>query len=301
VNLCRADRNRPGTFASPIPVQTHHRKVKLMSLLVTRNLRGVTVRPARFRSLTIAAIVLLGLTVIWGFADTRTIEGIPVWMKPLKFALSFAMLFGTVALVETRLSDRERDGSPMRIAGWVMATAFLFEMGYMIFQAAHAEASHFNRSTPFHEFIYSAMGGGAVALVVATATIGWVVKRDKTANLSPTLREAIWLGFLLTFVSTMIVAGYMGSGAGHFVGVHPEDAPTIPLFGWSGVTGDLRPAHFVSLHAMQALPLLAICLDRVGQGTNSVRSVRIAAVGYLLLTLALFTQALMGLPLLPLS
>jgi hypothetical protein len=40
-------------------------------------------------TLTVVAVVLLALTVLWGFVDARLIEGVPVWMKPLKFALSF--------------------------------------------------------------------------------------------------------------------------------------------------------------------------------------------------------------------
>ena len=257
-------------------------------------------RPTQFRTLTVVSVVLLSLTVLWGFVDARTIEGVPVWMKPLKFALSFTVLFGTIALVETRLSERVREGWGLRITGWVMAAAFLSEMAYMMYQAGRAEASHFNLSTPFNEFMYAVvMAAGAVALVAATAVIGWIVRRDDGADLSPALREGVWLGFLLTFVLTMIVAGYMSSGTGHFVGVHPEGAPTLPLFGWSGVTGDLRPAHFASLHAMQALPLLALWLDRRGK-EGSVRTVRYAAFGYAAVTFAIFAQALLGLPLIPL-
>ena len=272
-----------------------------MSLLDANLLAVRAEAPTQFRTLTVVAIVLLGLSVLWGFVDPRLIDGVPVWMKPLKFALSFAVLFGTIALVEPRLTDRVRNGWPLRIVGWVMAAAFLSEMAYMMYQAGRAEPSHFNLSTPFNEFMYTVvMAVGAVALVAATAVIGWLVKRDTNADLSPALREAIWLGFLLTFVLTVIVAGYMSSGAGHFVGFHPAGAPTVPLFGWSGVTGDLRPAHFASLHAMQALPLLALWLDRRGH-PSSVRTVRITAVGYAGVTMAVFAQALLEMPLIPLG
>ena len=257
--------------------------------------------PTQFQTLTVVALVLLGLSVLWGFVDARTIEGVPVWMKPLKFALSFCVLFGTIAIVETRLSERVRNGWPLRFVGWTMAAAFLSEMAYMMYQAGRAEASHFNLSTPFNEFMYTVvMAAGAVALVAATAVIGWIVKRDTASNLSAAMREAIWLGFFLTFVLTMIVAGYMSSATGHFVGVHPEGAPTLPLFGWSGVTGDLRPAHFASLHAMQALPLLALWLERSGQ-PGSIRIIRGTALAYSVVTLLLFAQALMGMPLVPLG
>ncbi len=272
-----------------------------MSLLDLNPPTATAQAPSQFQTLTVVSIVLLALTVLWGFVDPRLIDGVPVWMKPLKFALSFAVLFGTIAVVEPRLSERERGGWTLRVVAWMMAAAFLSEMAYMMYQAGRAEPSHFNVSTPFHRMMYEGvMAAGAVSLVAATAVIGWVVKRDKAADLSPALREAIWLGFLLTFVLTMIVAGYLSFIGGHHVGLHPEGAPTVPLFGWSGVTGDLRPAHFASLHAMQALPLLALWLGRDGRAA-SVRSVRLAAVAYSGVTLAVFAQALLGLPLIPIG
>lgn len=271
-----------------------------MSLSETQGATARDEAPSEFVTLTIVASVLLGLCTLWSVVDARTIEGVAVWSKPLKFALSFVVLFATLALVETRLSDPVRSGWTLRITAWVMAAAFLSEMAYIMYQAARAEGSHFNLSTPFHEVMYTVvMAAGAVALVAATAVIGWVLRRDKAAKLGPALREAIWLGFLLTFVLTMIVAGTM-SGAGRFVGTHPDGAPMLPLVGWSGVTGDLRPAHFLSLHAMQALPLLALWLNSRAPA-GAVRTIRVAALAYSGLTLAIFAQALMGLPLIPLG
>lgn len=258
--------------------------------------------PTQFTTLTIVAVVLSVLSILWAFVDPRLIEGVPVYMKPLKFSLSFTVLFGTLAWVETRLTATARDGWTMRITGWVMAAAFLSEMAYIMYQAGRGEASHFNMSTPFTELMYTTvMAAGAVALVSCTAVVGWVVKRDQGAALSPVMREAIWLGFVLTFVLTMIVAGYMSVVSTRFVGIHPDGAPTLPLFGWSGVTGDLRPAHFASLHVMQVLPLLALWLTRGDAQPGAVRKIRIAAFGYAILTLTIFVQALMGLPLIPLG
>jgi len=272
-----------------------------MSLLDINAPATGAAKPTQFQTLTVVSLVLLALTVLWGFVDARLIDGVPVWMKPLKFALSFVVLFATIALVEPRLSERARDGWTLRIVGWVMAAAVLSEMAYMMYQGARVEASHFNVGTPFHRFMYEVvMAAGAVSLVACTAVIGWVVKRDEGADLSPALREGIWLGFGMTFVLAMITAGYLSFVGGHHVGLHPEGAPTVPLFGWSGVTGDLRPAHFAAIHAMQALPLLALWLDRKGQ-TGSVRTIRLAAIGYTALTLAVFGQAILGMPLIPLG
>jgi hypothetical protein len=272
-----------------------------MSFLDLDTPAAVAPKPSQFQTLTVVSAVLLALTVLWAFVDPRLIEGVPVWMKPLKFALSFVVLFATIALVEPRLSADVRDGWTLRIVGWVMAAAFLSEMAYMMYQAGRAEPSHFNVSTPFHRMMYEGvMAAGAVSLIAATAVIGWVARRDMQADFSPALREGIWLGFLLTFVLTMITAGTLSFLGGHFVGLHPQGAPTVPLFGWSGVTGDLRPAHFASIHAMQVLPLVALWLGTRGTG-DAVRTLRVAAVGYSAVTLAIFAQALMGMPLVPLG
>jgi hypothetical protein len=251
--------------------------------------------PSQFRTLTVVSAVLLVLSVAWGFVDARVIDGVPVWMKPLKFALSFVVLFGTIALIEPLLSERARTGLTMRLAGWAMAAAYLFEIAYMTYMAARAEPSHFNLSTPFHETMYSLMGVGAVTLITGIAVIGWVVRQDAGAAMGRGVREGIWLGFLLTFVLTFVVAGYLSSTGSHFVGIHPEGAPTVPLLGWSGVTGDLRPAHFASMHAMQALPLLGLWLDR-RRADHAILTMRLAAVAYAIVTFALFGQALIELP-----
>lgn len=271
-----------------------------MSLSETPMPATVAAPSSQFRTLTVMSLVLLALSVLWAVVDPRTIEGVPVWMKPLKFALSFVVVFATLALVEARLSPRARGGWTLRVTGWVMATAYLGEMAYMFYRAARAERSHFNMATPFEANLYYLMGVGAVSLVLGVAVVGWVAYRDGDARMGAGLREGVWLGFLASFVLTLIAAGYMSVHGGHVVGVHPTGAPTLPLLGWSGVTGDLRPAHFASIHAMQVLPLLGLWLDWRG-ASRAVRAVRIAAVGHAGVTLALFGQALAGLPLVPLG
>jgi hypothetical protein len=272
-----------------------------MSLLDPATSTAPAARAPEFTTLTIVALVLLAVSILWAGVDTRLIDGVPVWMKPLKFALSFAVLFGTLALVEQRLSDAVRGGWAFRVTAWVMAAAFLSEMAYMMYQAARAEPSHFNYSTPFHTFMYQGvMAAGAVALVAGVAVIGWLVRRDGAARVGPGLRAGIWSGFLLTFVLTMITAGYMSALGGHFTGPHPQGAAVLPLFGWSGVTGDLRPAHFAALHAMQVLPILGWWLDRRGTAW-AARALWGAAVIYAGVTFAVFAQALAGRPLIPLG
>ena len=86
---------------------------------------------------------------------------------------------------------------------------------------------------------------------------------------------------------------------GHAVGV-PDGGPGLPLVGWSTTGGDLRIAHFVGMHALQGLPLLAAALAAVSRldEITRVRLVRIAAAAWTGLVVLLTWQALRAQPLL---
>lgn len=254
--------------------------------------------PARLSIiLTGLSAAILVLTLAGYVVDDRLFGGAPVWAKPAKFASSFVVLFATIVWLETRLSESWRNGKLLGTTLVVMGAALIAEMAYIIYQAALAEASHFNFSTPFHSFMYTTvMFFGALALVAAIGIYGVAAGLDKKANLTPGLRWGVVWGFLLSFVLTVIVAGYMGGQSGHHVGTPSPDAARLPFLGWSGEVGDLRPAHFLSLHAMQVLPLIGWLVDRQGLAHPRV-TISAAAVVYTGLTLAIFAQALAGQPL----
>jgi hypothetical protein len=95
--------------------------------------------------------------------------------------------------------------------------------------------------------------------------------------------------------------GIEGISGAHSVGV-PDGGPGLPVVGWSTTGGDLRIGHFVGLHALQALPILAILLNRF-LGTRldehtRVRLLVVAGAAYGILTMLLTWQALRGQPLL---
>lgn len=259
------------------------------------DLPRVTPRPPQFQTLTVLATVLLALTVLWAFVDPRLLDGEGVWLKPFKFALSFVVFFATLAWVERMLSQPVRDGWGLRIIGWILAAAFLSEMAYIMYQAGRAEPSHFNFSTPFNRLMYEVvMAAGAVALVAGVAAIGWIARKDSAAQIGPAVRRGIWLGFVLTFVLTMITAFTLSILGGPLIGAE-DGGSSLPIFGWSGSAGDLRPAHFLALHTMQVVPLMALVLERRG----GARAVSIGAAGYAALTLGAYALALMGQPLIP--
>lgn len=248
-----------------------------------------------FATLTALSVAVTLLLCLGALTDPRMLDGVGVWEKPLHFALSFCLFFGTLALVVPRLSPGWRDGWLLRGITFAITASFLFEMIYISLQAGLAERSHFNVGDPFHALMYALMGVGAVTLVVGVAVTGGIVARDAAFASGPRTRQGIVLGFGVTLPLTLIVAGYLSSHGSHYVGQPLPGGAVVPLLGWSLTTGDLRPAHFVSIHAMQALPLLGLWLDR--HKTQDRRILWGATVLWSVLCLALFAQALMGLPL----
>jgi hypothetical protein len=82
----------------------------------------------------------------------------------------------------------------------------------------------------------------------------------------------------------------------HTVGA-PDGGPGLTGTGWSRSHGDLRVAHFVGLHALQVLPILALVLRRRPlPDVVRVRLVKVAAASYAALFVILLAQALRGVP-----
>jgi hypothetical protein len=73
----------------------------------------------------------------------------------------------------------------------------------------------------------------------------------------------------------------------------------VPVFGWNRSGGDLRIAHFLGIHAEQAIPLLGAVLAAVAPRFRLWGLVA-GTFAYCALTLAIFAQAVAGRPLFPL-
>ena len=219
--------------------------------------------------------------------DMRLLNGVSVWEKPSKFFFSLAIHMATLAWGISLLPEPEQHAQPVRRATCAFMVAALFEMAYMCVQAARGHASHFNNATQLEAVLYAAMGAGAVTLTIVTAYLGWRIVRAGTTL----TRYAAGWSFIVAAISTTVVAGYMSSGTGHWVGGALSDASGLPFFHWSTTGGDLRVPHFAALHIMQAVPLIAWFWPhkRIVQG---------ALIAGICLVAALFTQSVMGIPLL---
>ena len=259
-----------------------------------RILGGVTDARRGHRGLfgfAVAMAVLVPVLAVLAVVDDRVLLGAPVWLKPLKFAISFVAYAGTLSWLLGQLRERT-----MRTAGWVIVLASAVEMAIIIGQAARGVRSHFNTDTAFDAALFSVMGATIVVLWLATLAVAlrFVGEpgRDRAAG------TAVKLGLVVALVG--LLEGFlMVALNGHAVGV-PDGGPGLPLVGWSTTGGDLRIAHFVGMHALQGLPLLAAALAatrRLDEWTR-VRIVRIAAAAWTGLVVLLTGQALLAQPLL---
>ncbi|MBL8791190.1 MAG: hypothetical protein JNM45_11865 [Rhizobiales bacterium] len=219
--------------------------------------------------------------------DDRTLNGANIWHKPAKFFFSLAVQFITVAWAISLLPPTLRTGRAIALPVSAMIWAGWGEMAYIVFRAARGEASHFNTGTLLGQVAYGLMGFGALVLVLTAGWIGLVLWRNRAADI---WREAAGLGLMLSTVLTIPMAFYLSSHVGgHWVGGEMSDANGLRLFLWSTTGGDLRIPHFAALHAMQVVPFAAL------SGSRGV--VGLAALAVALLSLALFGQAALGIPL----
>jgi hypothetical protein len=231
--------------------------------------------------------------------DERTLNGISVWSKPIKFELSLIITIGTVIWLLPLIAEQARNGRVIRWTAVMLGLMTTMEISYLIIQAARGRASHFNTSTPLEATLYNVMGVGAVLIVVSCFIFGLMIWRRGQQSAPKGLRYGGAVGLMLGAVLTLITAGIMGSGElaanSHWIGGVRTDAGGLFLVGWSRTGGDLRVPHFFATHMMQGLPILGLLLDRF-----SPRFVRSglwlgAALGVLIVA-GTFVQAVNGRP-----
>lgn len=244
------------------------------------------------------AVAMAGLTVLLVVAaliDDRVLLGAPLWFKPFKFAISFVFYGAALAWMLGQLRE-----PAMRRTGWVIVVASAIEMLIIAGQAARGVRSHFNDDSVADGLLFTIMGATIVVLWLATLAIALRFLREpgRSASAGVAIRLGLGVGLL-----GMLVGFVMTAVGSHAVGV-PDGGPGLFLVGWSTTGGDLRIAHFIGMHALQLLPLLAAGLaalavnrPRLDEATR-VRIVAVVAAGYTAIVVLLTWQALRAQPLL---
>ncbi|MCY0096173.1 hypothetical protein [Hoeflea ulvae] len=249
-----------------------------------------------------AAGMLIGLslapTLVAMALDQRQFLGENVWLKPVKFQIALSLYLLTLAFFARWLPAGLTAQRSYRLYSATVVFAVIAELAWISGAAMFGIASHFNVGTPVMQGIYSLMGLFAVLLTSATLVHGIAIRRNSRTGLPPALHLAIWLGLVLTFALTLVVAGTMASLPGHLVGT-PVSGATVPIMGWSREVGDVRAPHFFATHAMHALPLAGLLATALLPQRMASRAVWVFAILFTILVTASFAGSMAGLPLIP--
>ncbi|MGW1838684.1 hypothetical protein [Streptomyces sp. NPDC002067] len=224
----------------------------------------------------LAVVAAVGL-----LTDDRVLVGAPIWLKPFKFAVSFAAYGLTLAWMLGRRG-------PTRTGRWAahaVVAAGITEMVIIVGQTIRGRASHFNVATPLDRALFQVMGVTIAVLWTGTLVIAVLLFRARLGD--PAATWAIRLGMLLGLAGLLLgalmllptpaqqAAGALRTAIGaHSVGV-PDGGPAMPVTGWNTTGGDLRIPHFFGMHALQALPLLLHGIDALGARFPRLRAERV--------------------------
>jgi hypothetical protein len=250
-------------------------------------------------------LVVAGASLMGMLVDPRVITGAPAWLKPFKFAVSTAVYSLTLAWIYGWLSDWPR---VRRVVGWTTALVFVLEVAVIDMQAWRGTTSHFNVSTPLDAMLFFIMGGAIlvqtlVSVAVAVAlwrqrftdrALGWALRFGMTLTIAGALTGPLMTRPTAAQLADARAGKRMTISGAHSVG-GLDGGPGLPVTGWSREHGDVRVPHFIGLHAIQALALIAVGLRRWRRPEAvRVRAMLAATAGYASLFLLLLWAALRG-------
>ena len=227
----------------------------------------------------VAAIIFLILTRF----TTTQVYNINAWIKPFKFAISIFLYSWTMAWFCHYLPSFNT-----QFFNWSIIILLGFEIIYIAIQAGRGQLSHYNISTPFYGVMYIFMAVAASLVAIYTAYVGYLFFQNSFSDLPEYYVWGIRLG-LLIFVIFSFEGFVMGSRLSHTIG-GADGGEGLPILNWSTKFGDPRVSHFIGMHAMQVLPILAFYV------LKDTKLTILVGVFYGLLSVFTLVQAIQGKP-----
>lgn len=272
------------------------RFVVALPRVVRRRVRGsarLDRRPDRIDRLLLAgALVYVPLAcacIVGWIVDDRMIDGHSSWAKPTKFAVSIGLAGAATVWLHRRLMPSRL----VRAATLGFTIAMAAEQVLITMQAVRGVRSHFNVETPFDGLVFQAMGALISIAFVALAVLACsaMVRPPADPIVRTVVRQGIWL------VTAAGAIGFtMSANGGHAIGGSGA-MTSMPITGWSTVHGDLRPAHFVGVHGLQLLIMLAAFGARLRWPADRIHAaVTALSAATVVVMVGLTAQAFAGLP-----
>jgi hypothetical protein len=220
--------------------------------------------------------------LLFSFTDERMVLGISTWIKPMKFTFSFIIFLWTFAWILQYIPDKRK-------VRWISIGLFvcmLMEMIPITLQAARGVTSHYNVTSIFNLIVFQIMG---LFIVLNTIIVIYTIIQFFRADvlLDYPMKIAI-RGALIIFVSGAISGGLMIEHGGHTFGMS-DGGKGLFFVNWSTSKGDMRVAHFFTLHALQIIPLSLLLMSRFFKPT-AILSFSLVLI-YLLVCVLLHVQA----------
>lgn len=227
--------------------------------------------------LFLSGLVYLGLLVtVPGPYESPT-----SFRKPMLFGFSFAVTLWSCVWIGKGLKPQRGDDLVFR----VLPVVCLLEVFLINLQQARGVRSHFNHSTPFDASVTGAMGW-----LVAVATLILVylcVRSFLHLDFEPDMQLAARAGLVLLVVACLL--GALGTYLGE-LRLARQQVPEL----W-GRAGPLKFPHGVPIHALQALPLLALFARAIGAPLQRrVQAVALATGAIAAATIYALVQTLEG-------
>lgn len=277
--------------------------------MINQNFLATTKENFDLKILLYFSIFCFVISSIGLIVDNRVLNYAPLWMKPLKFAVS-SIIYSLTLLYLTSLIPNQKF---LNLANRITNYGLVVELIIIYLQAYQGKMSHFNFQTLEDMILFQIMAFAIVLVWMSLLVYIWgFIKIDSNNNL---IIPSIRIGLIITFLS-MGMAFTMTSPSkedlkkaeankgpiGIVMGSHSvnetDETKRLPFTSWARTGGDLRIAHFLGLHALQALLLLGFLLRRINFSYKSglwiVNAVGISYTGLIIFTLI---QALNGIPL----
>ena len=209
---------------------------------------------ARF---ALGVVLLTPLLLIISIFDDRTLNGISVWTKPLKFNLSIIVYLATLTWFSGWINRSCMSKLWYRTCVFIICGTLFFMLPWLYGASIIGEPAHFNKTHPILAPMYSMMGVVSVVFTMGALFYSLLIFTSQQVGISTYFRHSVAWSLLISFVFTVVMAGELASMDSHWIGGTESDAAALMFMGWSRDGGDLRVAHFFSLHAMQIIPIIA--------------------------------------------
>ncbi|MFD0798429.1 hypothetical protein ACFQZJ_13230 [Maribacter chungangensis] len=243
---------------------------------------------------TAIAVSVIGLVCVFGiFIDNRTLMGVNVWVKPLKFSISITIYLISAGYLITKYPYSKKKKA---LINHITAWSLLFEFLIIVYQASRGVQSHYNTATALDGILFMLMGVfvGINVFIMFLFIVDTARLKLKTTK---AIQWAIFLGWVIVVFGSW-VGGQMISQMAHNVAT-ADGGAGLPLVNWSTEGGDLRIAHFFALHSIQIIPLFALWVSKKRKLSERNQILLISIFG-LLFALGIgfvFYQAKQGIPL----